>query len=377
MTGKVSVLRFRYLPPIQKAMPHPQAPHPVGDTRRRFEQWAHNPVCQANTISAVHGIEMRAVATFEGGEPTMGQSPFALARGQQFERILFKRDAAVLLEALVKQGVLPTGSSGFADYRLRLNGGRARSLTDALGLTAEALKNVAAHPKRAPAVIAGATVTVPGGIMLPQATLVLDVLGVRPGTHGPELVVGEIKTYPDRAGYTDPRELSTARAQAGIYVHGLELVLEVLGLKGSLTVAREGFLVLSRPGSNQPSIRAGEDLQFQAQRAKKGFELLRSAAAAVDPLPDPKGETGYRAVVGAKTAYDETCLSFCDRAAVCRQKALDAGDATVLGRDVARFLGLTSLTRAVELLNGAGPNGEAERDLVRRIEDAMKRGGAA
>ncbi len=211
--------------------------------------------------------------------------------------------------------------------------------------------------------------------MLPQATLVLDVLVIRQGASVPELVVGEIKTYPDRAGYTDARELATARAQAGIYVHGLELVLDELGLTDAFSVQREGFLVLSRPGSNQPSVRAGEDLRFQAERAKRGFELLRNAAAAVDPLPDPDGESGYRAVAEADTEFDETCLSFCDRAAVCRQKALDAGNAAVLGRDVARFLGLISLPRAVELLSGAKPRDDAERDLIRRIDDGRRRGG--
>lgn len=305
----------------------------------------------------------------------MGQSPFALARGRQFERILFARDAAVLIAELVKQAVLPTGSSGFADYRLKLNGGRARTLDDAKALTTDALKAAATNPKRAPSVISGATVTIPGGIMLPEATLVLDVLAIRPGPDAPELLVGEIKTYPDRAGYTDKAELATARAQAGIYVHGLELVLEALGLKEAFRVQREGFLVLSRPGSNQPSVRAGEDLRFQAERAKKGFELLRAAAEAADPLPDPDGQSGWQAVVAAQTEFDETCLSFCDRAAICRQKALDAGDPAVLGRDMARFLGDTLLPRAVELLNGAKPKGVAEVDLVRRIEDAKKRGG--
>lgn len=346
-----------------------------GDTRRRFEQWVQNPQCQANTISAVHGIDMRAVARYEGSTPTMGQSPFALARGRQFERILFGRDAAALLAELIKQGVLPAGSSGLADYRLRLNGGRARTLEDAQTMTADALRAAAAHPKRAPAVIAGATVTIPGGVMLPKATLVLDVLAIRPGAGRPELIVGEIKTYPDRAGYTDARELATARAQAGVYVHGLELVLAELGLSDAFSVQREGFLVLSRPGSNQPSVRAGEDLRFQAERARRGFELLRAAAEAVDPLPDPEGESGYRAVVAATTEFDETCLSFCDRAAICRQKALEAGNAAVLGHDVARFLGTTSLPRAVELLEDAKPRNDAEQDLVRRIRDAKKRGG--
>ena len=140
-----------------------------------------NPTCEANTISAVHGIKMADVVKHEGGEPTMGQSPFALARGLQFERILFRRDAATLIEALVKAGVLPQGSSGFVDLRLRLNGGRSRTLAEARSSTADLLRNAVAHPKRAPAVVAGATVVIPGGVMLPEALLVLDVLALRPG----------------------------------------------------------------------------------------------------------------------------------------------------------------------------------------------------
>jgi hypothetical protein len=55
------------------------------DTRLRFEQWARNPACEANTLSAVHGIPMVEVAKAEGSQITMGQSPFALARGQTFD----------------------------------------------------------------------------------------------------------------------------------------------------------------------------------------------------------------------------------------------------------------------------------------------------
>ncbi len=70
------------------------------DTRRRFEQWARNPLCQANTPSAVHGIAMIEVAKAEGCTPTMGQSPFALARGLNCERMLIKGSAERLREDL-------------------------------------------------------------------------------------------------------------------------------------------------------------------------------------------------------------------------------------------------------------------------------------
>ena len=337
------------------------------DTRRRFEQWANNPTCEANTISAVHGISMADVATRESGRSSMGQSPFAIARGQTFERGLFRQSADKLIQALIKTKVLPSGSAGLADFRLRMNGGRCQSLDNARDETSDTLRQAAAKPKNAPAVVAGATVTIPGGVMLPEALLVLDVLVIRPGEELPTLVVGEIKTYPDRAGYTDPRELAGARAQAGVYVHGLALVLAELGLAKAFDVSKVGFLVLSRPGFNDPSIRAGEDLHFQAERARRGFHLLREAAKGVEPLPVPGTDVALDAVLGAKVDFSENCLMFCDRVTACRTKAFAAGNPAALGRDVARFLGAIPLGRATDLIKGSKPNGNAERDFVRRV----------
>src|SRR3954469_22019043 len=70
------------------------------NTRMRFEQWAHNPACAANTLSAVHNVRMDKVAVALGLPVTFGQSPFALARGNQFEAALLKDGAARLLPEL-------------------------------------------------------------------------------------------------------------------------------------------------------------------------------------------------------------------------------------------------------------------------------------
>ena len=338
------------------------------DTRRRFEQWARNPQCAANTLSAVHNVPMNEVARKEGVKVTMGQSPFALARGQQFERLLYSKGGEPLYEQLRKQGVVPEKASGLADLRLRINGGRLHGLDDAMTATAELLADLAARKSRSndPWLVASATVRIPGGVMLPEAVLVLDSLVIRHDISPRTLMVGEIKTYPDRGGYTDPAELATARAQAGVYVHGLDLVLAELGLSERFTVARRGFLVLSRPGFNRPSVRAGEDLRYQAERARRGFELLRAAAAA---LPVGNGRPSTNDISAAKYHYCETCVSFCDRAAVCRDRALTGGRGSVLGDDVERFLGAISLPRALELLEGAKPRNEAESDLHRRMAD--------
>src|SRR4051794_32342527 len=93
------------------------------NTRARFEQWAKNPTCAANTLSAVHNVGLDAAAKQAGLVPSFGQSPFAIARGNRFEAGLFYDDAARLRQALERKGCLPAGSAGFLDLRLRMNGG--------------------------------------------------------------------------------------------------------------------------------------------------------------------------------------------------------------------------------------------------------------
>lgn len=348
------------------------------NTRMRFEQWAKNPLCQANTVSAVRNVRMAQVAQAEGLAPTFGQSPFAIARGDQFERSLFYADARALLDALIEREVLPPGSEGLADFRLRMNGGRyITDLDSAIVETSDFLRRVASAKSASqraelPSVVAGPTLRIPRGVMLPEAVLIIDVLALRLDRDLPELVVGEIKTYPDRGGHTAAAELAVARAQAGIYVHALDVVCEELGIADEVVIRRDGFLVLTRPGSNRPSVRAGEDFGYQAERARRGFDLLEAAACALPSEvwgseDDPPEEVLVRAVREADTNYGEVCLSFCDRAPVCHRSALDAGDPIVLGEDVRRYLGTVTLHRALALLDGAPSATEAEADLLRRI----------
>jgi hypothetical protein len=163
-------------------------------------------------------------------------------------------------------------------------------------------------------------------------------------------------------------ELATARAQAGVYIHGLRLVLQNLGLENAIDVLDSGFLVLSRPGYSVPSIRANEDLRYQAARAERGFEKLREIAARLAITTD--NDAVIRQIQTAAVKYTDACVSFCDRAQSCHASALRNGDPVVLGQDVSRFVGATTLGRAIELLAGARPSNAAEEDLLRRIVEA-------
>jgi hypothetical protein len=342
------------------------------NTRGRFEQWAKNPTCAANTLSAVHNIRLDAAAKAAGLDPSFGQSPFAIARGNRFEAGLFLEDAFKLRAALERKRCLPDASAGFLDLRLRMNGGwKIVSVDEALRATEQWLKRIAVDPLAAESIVAAPMVRIPRGVILPEALLIVDVVTVTRLEGVVVVTVGEIKVFPDRGGHTDPQQLSSARAQAGLYFHALELAVSALGLDKRITVAPHGFLVFTWPGSNSPSIRAGEDLTYQAIRAARGFDRLEVVAKSIVRTDDFQSDepTLVQRVVDAETDYSEACLDFCDLAPRCHQRALDAADPVALGDDVRRLLGDTTIDRAIQLRHGAVPASDRERDLQRQLRE--------
>ena len=345
------------------------------ETRRRFEQWARNPECHANVISAVHNVKMGAVARRENpAAPREGQSVFALLRGRTFEASLVREGGAMLLDALVGAEVLPTGSHTFFDHRIAANEGPLRDLEEAIEKSNQLLHRLAAGEALSGAV-SSFTARIPRGIMLPEAILIIDVLAVRYIGGVPTLEVGEVKTYADLGGHTSRGDLAAARAQMGLYVHALEVTLEGLGLAGGVAVSRSGFLVLTYPGSNQPSVRSGEDLRYQLERARRGFDLMENAAHLMNGEygagDDDDPESLFDLVLHAQTSFQESCVSFCERADACFRLALDSGRGAALGDDMERFLNGITLHRATALLDGESPVNASERDFLVRANDPL------
>lgn len=345
------------------------------DVRRRLELYAANPECEANVLAAVHDIPMDRVASDLGLSPKVGQSPFAIRRGHNFERSLFEDGAQRLRKALIDQKVLPPNASGFVDLRTTKNGGEQPNVEASRHSFLELLRGFVeaegeARP-RLPAIVASPGLAVPGRAILPDGLFAIDVVTVhpRPPPEPIYLRVGEIKVYPDRGGFTNSIELATTRAQAGLYLHVLRTELAALGIGNAIEASNYGFLVLTRPGSNQPSVRAPEDLRFQAARADVAFERLREQAArAVPPDVDAKEvpRPRLKLIADAPKRYGDKCLGFCELADHCHAQALADGNASALGEDVARLLGEISLHRARELLHGAEAQTPAEVDFQRR-----------
>lgn len=347
------------------------------ETRRRFEQWARNPECHSNVVSAVHNVKMGVAARKENPNiPREGQSVFALLRGRTFEAQLIKEDAAVLLESLQRSDVIAPTSTDFADHRIKLNDGPLAGLDEAIETGTKFLVDLAAG-RSFNGAISSFTVRIPKGIMLPEAILIIDVLSVETHLDIPTISVGEIKTYADQGGHTSRSDLATARAQMGLYAHALEVTLASLGLSEKISVSHFGFLVLTYPGSNRPSVRGKEDLRYQRERSKRGFDLMEEAAhlmngeyGAGDEADEDEASL-LDLVLNAATSFQDSCIAFCERADTCFQRALEENKGVALGDDVERFLNGIPLNHAENLLKGSKPNSVAEHDLLARLNDPL------
>lgn len=338
------------------------------NTRLRFEQWAKNPSCEANTLSAVGNIRIDKIAESLGIKSMSGQSPFAFARGLQFEAFLFKDEAKVLRSALVRAQALPENKEGFLDLRLQINGGKKiKSVNQALLESSNLLEKLVSGEKFAcPTIIAGLMLRIPKGVMLPEATLIVDVLTVLPDSTGWRLKVGEIKVFPDRGGHTDASEIASARAQAGVYRHALDLTTKALSTsKNKLRIEKNGFLVFTWPGTNSPVIRKDEDLTYQALRAEEGFNRLDEAAQKIirEAGREIDFSEGSDLVLHSRKDYKEACWSFCDLASRCQDQAIAEDRAIILGKEAAKALGGVTVSRAIALLDGVNPENEVEKSL--------------
>jgi hypothetical protein len=252
--------------------------------------------------------------------PRDGQSVFALERGNAFEASLINDGAPILLEALRGAEVISSTSKDFADHRTTRNGGPLASL-DAATEAGHAFLKSLAEGNSFNGAVSSLTVRIPRGVMLPEATLIIDVLSVQTVEGKAVIAVGEIKTYADQGGHTHRSDLATARAQMGLYIHALEITLEDLGLADAVSVSLQGFLILTYPGTNQPSVRSGEDLRYQLERARRGFELMEESALLLDGAFGDGDDTDEASlldlVLSAPTYFQDSCITFCERADAC------------------------------------------------------------
>jgi len=344
---------------------------------RGFERVARNPDCTRLRALTIAGIDPATAAVAVYREPAReGQSPFALAIGNRFDRAMAENGAAQLLELYRSAGRLTTAECKVAIIPDMAPLGSPREMKHVMALrqtlSQQLLEQKLRRDRKAPNIII-------------KPRVLVTLLGLDHGIEPDALVASdsdpfyrpvEIKSYPDRAGKTEPADVRSACRQAAVGVVALRNVVSRMGVPTSETLIPPlGDLVLRIPGALKPTLRPmtlkGEvdSLERAIQEAPSNLDeleqLLPSGAALDDPVILESIANSYRA----------SCREHCALAQHCKQRAVANRDPAILGDYAKEALAAAgSVSRALDLLKGTGapPRTPAERALSEQLRDAMR-----
>jgi hypothetical protein len=336
---------------------------------RGIERIARNPECTRLRALTIAGITPKTAAESIYGEQTQqGQSPFALSIGNAFEQGLIKNGAASLLKLLRDAGRLTT-----AECKVVV----IPDLVPGVGVSVVARRN--AETLRLLRLKATGDRTAPNLIIKPRLTV--GLLGLDHGIEPDAIVAAdadafyrpmELKSYPDRAGKTDPADVRSACRQAAVAVVALRQIAERLGIPDvDSAVPPLGDLVLRVPASRQGQLSQmtlrGEvaSLERALGEAPRNLEELEAFLPAGGSLDQPE------VLEAVPNSYRSNCREYCALAKHCKQAAIAAQDPILLGEQAKELLiPAGSISRAADLLDGARPRTEAERTLAEQLQEA-------
>ncbi len=342
-----------------------------GPGARGLEHMARNPACERLQVLTASGVGPNMAANEILGERGLeGQSPFALVRGNSFERSVLAEGGARLLELYRREGRPEVAAGPFVDLRERVpegldRGEQARQRREAT------LYLLAGGSRRGrPALIAHAVL----GVEVAGASFDIEADYLVADGRGFYLP-GEIKSYADKASKTDPADLQGACRQAAVAVVALRQASRRLGRGGFAAAACD--LVLRKAGTNWPTLRAmalaGEVDSIERALAQAPRRLLEAAARAGGAS---LAEPGVLAAI--PNHYVEECREFCALARHCKREALSAADPGLLGdRAREQLAPVASLVQMARYVRGeAAPESDAERasaSRLRRVVSAYRR----
>lgn len=307
-------------------------------------------------------MDKARLATALGAPSGFGQSQFALTRGNAFEARVKADGGAELLRlvhARLDPGAEPPAGAAVPD--LTAHGPEGRTARTALALR-EATE-------------AG------GWTLLDHPMLALDVAGSLAFLEPDAVVVHpdggwsvvEIKSFPMVDGAADPAKAGAAARQAAVYVLALERV--AARLDPVPEVRHQVLLVCPKDFSNLP---AGCAVDVRKQRAVTARQLARltriEEIAGTLPegacfAPDRPAEELTAAVEAVPATYAPECLSACELAFHCRERARATGAVTRLGRPLRAELG--GLATVAEVLSAArGTSGDPADPAVAALRRA-------
>lgn len=351
-----------------------------------------NPGCARRAVLDAAGVDKRALAERIGFGPRFGQSPFAISRGNAFERLVKADGGATLLALLRDELGLAVGEPGDAaddesggesdadDRWVDLGEGdreqryrRTRELVAAVAQDPAARAPLTDHPLL--------KLDVGGRAAYVEPDLV--AVRARTGEQPPRWYLAEIKSFAVIDGRADPVKVADAATQAAVYVLAFQALLADLGLPVE-QVATEVVLICPKDFTNTP-MAALVDVRRQLAAVRRQLDRLPGigdllstldAGLTFDLSKDADGEPARdpaelgKAVATIEARYAPECVSRCDMAFYCRDEARTAGCTDLLGRAVRDALGgIGSVRQALALSEAHGAYDERSIDNAHGIQN--------
>lgn len=351
---------------------------------RRIAATLEQPGCDRRlTLDAAH-VHLNRLAEVLGAPPAR-QSPFALTRGNAFERQVMDSGMAALLTVLraelgmsineVRQIDLSSdqvaATFGKATPSLRLSLTRQRLTEMLTGDPAAA--NLIRHPLLA--------VRVAGLIQYVEA----DVMAL---VHDGRLHIVEIKSYQAIDGRPDPAKVSETALQSAVYVMAIQDLVEDLGFPVTI-VSTEVLLVVPANFSFTP-VGYRMNVRSRVSRLRRQLASLPAASTIAQDLPSdlvlpaapgraasvPERDEARRQAAEVVSAiaplFGDGCPT-CPLFRFCRDEARSSGGVDALGSALAADIGeVGTVDAALALARGERtPASPAEAAVAETLGRAL------
>lgn len=329
---------------------------PLDHNARTIAALTSNPGCARRAVLDACGLDKQRLAAYVGFPAQVGQSRFAITRGNAFEAQVKANGCAELLRLLRQHLDLPIPQVSYDDLEL-VGGNDSREVR---------------YSRSRNLLIRAAASGEDAGTLFDHPLLRLEV-GGRSAYLEPDLIafqlrgqfwVVEIKSFAVIDGQADGDKVAAAVTQAAVYVLALRALLAEHGY-GPQTVADEVLLVCPENFANRPTA-VRVDVRKQLTVLRRQLSRLARIDALVAALPvglsldlavdaagvpqRPASEL-TEALASIEARYAPECLSSCEMAFFCRDEA--RGDTATLGRAARDELGgIESATAVFGLAHG-------------------------
>ena len=336
---------------------------------RRVAGALEAPGCERRTALDAAGVNMEKLGTLVSGLPSDRQSPFVIARGNQFEQQVLENGMAEIVRLArrhldleipeVRQ--LDLSASALREAYPGVTGNKMNELRATL--TRQRAQEMLNDPAHAPNLIRHAMTRLDFGgetVYLEQDVLAFAING--------RIHVIEIKSYPRIDGRADPVKASATVRQTAIYVLSLQQLMLEIGASRDL-VNTITMIVLPENLSFRPTA-VPFDIDMQVRRLHRQLATVPRAAEILDAVPagtrlpplPADGATPDEVAAAAAAAkealaplsprFTDGCVS-CPLFPHCRSEAELHRSIARLGSAVAGACGnVTDIAAALDLAEG-------------------------